>query len=178
MYEQLVTVGSLVFTVQFFIASSFLGIPSFSAFTVWQLTTLIKYLSMVDTACLWADIARWLGNATARVVHYSPRMWKATSLSSHLFRSQEAEWNLLCETVNSRWQWTRSKHHVRVPKPRGSYYLVNNSVRSDNHTMSVTLNLGAVGIIQPAGKTRSHSVSQAIIFTSLLTELFDSYYLN
>ena len=50
--------------------------------------------------------------------------------SSDLLRSQEAE----------------SKYQVRVSK-RGSYYLVDNSVRSRNHTMSVTLNLGAVGII-------------------------------
>ena len=38
------------------------------------------------------------------------------------------------------------KRHVRVPK-RGSYYLVlNNSIQSRNHVMSVTLNLDAVGI--------------------------------
>ena len=66
--------------------------------------------------------------------------------SSDLFRSEEAERILLCETVNSCWQWIQSKHHVRVPQ-RGSCYLVNYSVRSRNHTMSVTLNLGAVGII-------------------------------
>ena len=71
--------------------------------------------------------------------------------SSDLFRSQETERILLCETKNSCWQWIQSKHHERVPK-RGSYYLVNNSVRSRNHTMSVTLNLGAVGIIWPACK--------------------------
>ena len=66
--------------------------------------------------------------------------------ASDLFRSQEAERILLYETVNSCWQWFRSKHHVRVPK-RGWYYLVNNSVRSRNHAMTETLNLGAVGII-------------------------------
>ena len=71
--------------------------------------------------------------------------------SSESFRSQEAERILLCETVNSCWQWIRSKHYVRMPKC-GSYYLVNNSVRSCNDTMSVTLNLGAVGIIWPASK--------------------------
>ena len=105
-------------------------------------------------------------------MHYFPRMRKATSRSSNLFRSQEALRILLCETVNSCWQLTQSKHHVRVPKPRGSYCLVNNSVRSHNHTMSVTLNLGAVGIILPASKP-AHSVSQAIIFTSYLREPFD-----
>ena len=51
--------------------------------------------------------------------------------SSDLSRSQGAEMILLCETVNSCWQWIQSKHHVRVRK-RGSYYLVNNSVRSRN----------------------------------------------
>ena len=45
----------------------------------------------------------------------------------------------------------RSKHHVHVPR-RGSYYLVNKSIRSRKHAMSVTLNLGAVGIIRPASK--------------------------
>ena len=67
------------------------------------------------------------------------------------FRSQEAERIFLCETVNLCWQWIQSKHYVRVPK-RGSYFLLNNSVRSRNHTMSMTLNLGAVGIIWPASK--------------------------
>ena len=71
--------------------------------------------------------------------------------SSDLSRSQEAERILLCETVNSCWQWIRSKHHVRVPK-RCSYYLVNNSIRSRNHAISVTLNLGAVRIIWRACK--------------------------
>ena len=71
--------------------------------------------------------------------------------SSDLSRSQEAERIFLCETVNWCWQWIQSKHHVRVPK-RGSYYLVNNSVRSRNHAISVTLNLGAVRIIWPACK--------------------------
>ena len=71
--------------------------------------------------------------------------------SSDLSRSQEAERILLCETVNSCWQWIKSKHHVRVPK-RGSCYLVNNSVRSRNHAISVTLILGAVRIIWPACK--------------------------
>ena len=101
-------------------------------------------------------------------------MRKVTARSSDLFRSQEAERILLCETVNSCWQWTRSKHHVRVPKLCGSYYLVNNSVQSCSHTMSVTLNLGAVGIIQ-AASNRAHILYQPIIFTSLLTELFDFF---
>ena len=71
--------------------------------------------------------------------------------SSKSFRSEEAERILLSEMVNSCWQWIRSKHHGRVPK-RGSYYLVNNSVRSRNPPMSVTLNLSTVGIIWPAWK--------------------------
>ena len=71
--------------------------------------------------------------------------------SSDLSRSQEAERILLCETANSCWQCIQSRHHVPVPKC-GSYYLVNNSVRSRNHVISVTLNPGAVRIIWPAGK--------------------------
>ena len=71
--------------------------------------------------------------------------------SSDLSRSQEAESILLCKTVNSCWQWIQSKHQVRVRK-RGSHYLVINSVRSRNHAISVTLNLGAVRIIWPACK--------------------------
>ena len=66
-------------------------------------------------------------------------------------------------SVNSCWQWTRSKHHVRMPKPCGSCHLVNNSVRPHNHTMSVTLNLGAVGIIQPASKP-AHILYLKLIF--------------
>ena len=94
--------------------------------------------------------------------------------SSESFRYQEAERILPCETVNLCWQWIRSKHHVRVQK-RGSYYLVNNSVRSCNHAMSMTLNLGAVGIIWPASKpihilylkplhSRVHSQSSLITY--------------
>ena len=52
---------------------------------------------------------------------------------------------LLCETADSCWQWIQSKHHEHVPK-HGSYNLVNNSVRSRNHAISLTMNLGAVRI--------------------------------
>ena len=71
--------------------------------------------------------------------------------SSELFICQEAERILQCETVNSCWQWIRSKRHIHLPK-HGSYHLVNNSVWSRNHAMSVTLNLSVVGIIWPASK--------------------------
>ena len=47
------------------------------------------------------------------------------------------------------------KSRALFPAKRGSYYLVNNSVRSRNHTISVTLNLGAVGIIWPACKPKA-----------------------
>ena len=80
--------------------------------------------------------------------------------SSDLSRSQEAERILLCETVNSCWQWIQSKHHVRVPK-RGSYYLGNNSVRPrdkrDTDSRRSADNLASL-------QTSSHSVYQAIPF--------------
>ena len=115
--------------------------------------------AMTENWTFWHVILRFYARQTVSIEWHLdgkscalfPETAKSGFGSSDFFRSQEAERILLCETVNSCWQWTRSKHHVRVPK-RGSYYLVNNSVRSRNHTMSVTLNLGAVRIIWPASK--------------------------
>ena len=118
-------------------------------------------MQWVENWTFWHVVLRLFrqSNCLDRICHYRrqessviPRdCEKRLHGSSDLFRSQEAERILLCETVNLCWQWIQSKHHVCVPK-RGSYYLANNSVRSRNHTMSVTLNLGAVGIIWPACK--------------------------
>ena len=127
---------------------------------VMSLLFAMEYMQWVENWTFWHVVLRLRqSNCLDRIWHYRrqessviPRDGeKRLHGSSDLFRSQEAERILLCEMVNSWWQWIQSKHHVRVPK-HGSYYLVNNSVRSRNHTMSVTLNLGAVGIIWPACK--------------------------
>ena len=108
----------------------------------------------VDSACASKEvIANFIWLFGCAIWHYRrqessfiPRdCKKRLHGSSDLFRSQEAERILLSEIH------VDSEFDQSVPK-RGSYYLVNNFVRSRNHTMSVTLNLGAVRIIWPACK--------------------------
>ena len=132
-------------------------------------------------ACFWAVHARSreLNFLTVVLRFYgSPlSLWHLDGKSRVLFSSDvKSEFTIVgfvqisrswkdfaVRSVNSCWQWTRSKHHVCMPKPCGSCYLVNNSVRPHNHTMSVTLNLGAVGIIQPASKP-AHILYLKLIF--------------
>ena len=78
---------------------------------------------------------------TAKVVRRSPRLRKATPPSSDLFRRRSKGFAVR-NGINSCWQWTRSKDHVRLTK-HGSFLATSAEARQ----FSENKNPGASGIV-------------------------------